>query len=112
MFLLPQVAIMELKAHVQMLVDLNPQYINLEMGESLTMLLQAAINESRVSKKYELLVDLLNVTCLMSFIFHGRAALLPLRALVGHVLAEYPKAKDPFTHALMESCPELKNALL
>jgi hypothetical protein len=103
---------MELKAHVQMLVDLNPLCINPEMGESLTMLLETAIDQSQTLKKHELLVDLLNVTCLMSFIFHGRAALLPLRALVGHVLAECPRAKDAFAQALMESCPELKNALL
>jgi hypothetical protein len=103
---------MELKAHVQMLVDLNPLSINPEMGQGLTLLLQSAINVSRTSMEHELLVDLLNVTCLMSFIFHGRAALLPLRALVGHVLAECPKAKDLFVQALTKSCPELRNALL
>lgn len=102
---------MELKAHVQMLVDLNPLYINPTMGEGLTMLIELAINESRVSKKHEFLVDLLNVTCLMSYIFHSRAALLPLRALVGHVLAECPHAKDAFHQSLAFSCLELKNAL-
>jgi hypothetical protein len=107
-----EVAIMELKAHVQMLVDLNPLYIKPEMGQGLTLLLETAIDQSQTLKKHEFLVDLLNVTCLMSFIFHGRSALLPLRALVGHVLAECPKAKDLFVQALTESCSELRNALL
>lgn len=102
---------MELKAHVQMLVDLNPLYINNYMGEGLTMLFGMAISESRTTKDHEFLVTLLNVTCLMTFIFHGRAALLPLRALVAHVLAVCPHAKDGFTRSLAFSCLELKNAL-
>lgn len=103
---------MELKAHVQILVDLDPFYISNKTGESLTRLLEIGITESKLFKQHEFLVDLLNVACVLVFTFHRRKALFPLRALVSHVLAECPQSKDSFTHALTMSCPELKNALL
>ncbi len=102
---------MELKAHVQMLVDLNPLYMSHKTGGSLTRLLEIGIFESQIFKKHEFLVDLLHVACLLVFTFHGRTALFPLRALVSHVLALCPQAKDNFAQALTASCPELKNAL-
>lgn len=102
---------MELRAHMQLLVNLDPFYISEKRGESFTRLFEIAIFEAKVFRKHELLVDLLHVVCLLVFMYHGQTALLPLRALVSHVLAECPKAKDVFIQALANSHLELKNAL-
>lgn len=103
---------MKLGVHIQLLVNLDPFYISEKRGESFTRLFEIAIFESKVFGMHVFLADLLHVMCLLVFIYHGQKALLPLRALVGHVLAECPKAKDMFMRELEKSCPEFKNALL
>lgn len=102
---------MDLRLHVQRLVDLNPLLKNNKISENLPALFDIAINDSQTRGEYEFLTTLLLFLCLMTYIAHGRYALLPLRALVGHLLLLCPGAKDLFLLKLTASCPELKNAL-
>lgn len=102
---------MDLRPHIEQLVDRNPLFVNNAIGQNLPALFEIAMHDSQRRGEHEFLKTLLLFLCLMTYISHKEYALLPLRALVGHVLALCPDVKESFDKALRESCPRLHTAL-
>lgn len=102
---------MDLGKHIQQLVDRNPFWENQPLARQLPELFEIAIQDSQIRGDHAFLKTLLVLLCLRTYIAHGVYALLPLRALVGHVFARCPNARETFDKALQKSCLRLHLAL-